>query len=205
MVEERKTKQLEMLKKYLPEGSEELIWEWITRYPLDFKVVRPRRTKLGDFRFLGKNNRPMITINGNLNKFSFLITTVHELAHFYAFEKHGRKILAHGKEWQTMYRDMMKPVLNLNLLPKDVENALVNSLVNVKANSCSDPSLFKILKAYDTSEEQLFLDDLPLGARFLFQEREFQKIAKRRTRIECVEVATRKKYLISGLAEVDVL
>lgn len=200
---DRKEKQLTMLRKYLPAGVEELIWSWITRFPLDYKIVPPRKTKLGDFRFVGKNNRPMITINGDLNKYSFLITTVHELAHFYAFEEYGKRISAHGKEWQAVYKRMMKPVLDLNLLPKDVETALVNSLVKVKASSCSDPNLFRVLKNYDRHQVGRFLDEIPNGKQFRFQDRVFKKISKRRTRIECLEVATNKKYLISGIAEVE--
>lgn len=196
---------MDMLSKYLPKGAEELIWEWITRFPLDFKVVRPRKTKLGDFRFQGNNDRPMITINGNLNRYSFLITSVHELAHFYAFEKYGRRIVAHGKEWQLTYREMMKPVLDLNLFPKDVEIAVVNSLISVKAGSCSDPNLFRVLKNYDSESVGLYLDELPMGANFRFQDRIFKKTGKRRTRFECVELKTNRKYLISGIAEVEEL
>ena len=45
------------------------------------KVVKERKTKHGDFRKL-KNGSNQITLNYNKNQFRFLITLIHELAHF---------------------------------------------------------------------------------------------------------------------------
>lgn len=193
-----------ILQKYLPSESIDAVWELITRHPLDFHVVKPRRTKLGDFRFKGKNDRPQITVNGNLNTFSFFITTIHELAHFYAFQDHGRRIQAHGPEWKQTYRDLMKPFLELNFLPKDIEVALVNSLVSVKAASCTDPALYKVLKQYDLASQSdgVFLDSLELGTTFELDGRKFKKGFLRRKRFECIELSTNKKYLVTGIAQV---
>ena len=59
---------------------------------MKFKIVAPRRTKLGDFKAKGnKNNKSQITINGDLNPYAFLITTLHELAHI-CYNKYKYKV-----------------------------------------------------------------------------------------------------------------
>ena len=193
-----------IFEKYLPYPSIDLIAELIYRHPLDFHISKPRKTKLGDFRFVGKNDRPQITVNGNLNPYSFFITTVHELAHFYVFLAHGRKAKAHGEEWKKTYRELLQPFLELNFLPKDIESALINSLISVKASSCSDPGLFKMLKKYvaNSNEPTIFVDDLPFGSHFGLNEMVFEKGKLRRKRYECLELNTKKKYLVSGIAQV---
>ncbi|MBU2018321.1 MAG: SprT-like domain-containing protein [Bacteroidetes bacterium] len=194
-----------IFEKYLPQPTVFAICELIYRHPLDFQITKPRKTKLGDFRFVGKNNRPQITVNGDLNPYSFFITTIHELAHFYAFLEHGRRIQAHGKEWKDCYRKMLQPFLQLDFLPKDIEAALVNSLVTVKASSCSDPTLYKVLRKYDASkmDDVLFLDELPIGAKFRLHKQVFLKGALRRKRYECVELNSQRKYLVAGIAQVE--
>ncbi len=46
---------------------------------------------LGDYRnsHAGKGHR--ISVNGNLNKYSFLITLLHELAHLFTYERFGHR------------------------------------------------------------------------------------------------------------------
>ena len=57
---------------YLPISSVSLIEDLINNVKVDIQVVQPRKTKLGDFRVI--NNQYFITINNNLNQYSFLIT-----------------------------------------------------------------------------------------------------------------------------------
>lgn len=74
--------------KYLPSFSIEMIEDLIKEIKVNVKVVNSRKTKLGDFRVI--NNQFYITINNDLNQYSFLITLVHELAHAYTFLKYNR-------------------------------------------------------------------------------------------------------------------
>jgi hypothetical protein len=100
---------------------------------------------------------------------------------------------------------MLQPFLLLNFLPKDIESALVNSLISVKASSCSDPNLYKVLRRYDesNSESVLFLDELPIGSQFRLHKQVFQKGVLRRKRFECIEVHSQRKYLVAGIAQVE--
>lgn len=193
-----------VLRKYIPEEFVEYTVELILRHPLEFRIVRPRKTKLGDFRFGPALKRPKITINGDLNPYSFLITTLHEVAHYFVHLEYGMRIKAHGKEWQKEYQKLIYPVIEMGLLPKDVETALMNSLVNVKASSCTDLNLFRVLKQYDSDiHEKTHLEELEDNEHFTLNGKQFAKGKLRRKRYLCIELKTRKQYLVSALAEVE--
>ncbi len=193
-----------VLSKYLPDGFVDFVVEMILRHPLEFRIVRPRKTKLGDFRYGPGLKRPKITINCDLNPYSFLITTVHELAHYFVHIEHGHRIKAHGKEWQREYSRLIYPVIESGELPKDIENALLQSLVNVKASSCTDLNLFRVLKKYnDQPHEVVHLEDLVENESFLLNGKKFSKGKLRRKRYLCIELRTRKQYLVSAIAEVE--
>ncbi len=94
----------------------------------------------------------------------------------------------------------------MGFLPKDVESALLNSLVNVKASSCSDLNLFRVLKKYNEDHHvKTHLEELEENEHFLLNGKQFAKGKLRRKRYLCTEVPTRKQYLVSALAEVEKL
>ena len=94
------------LSKYIPKNSIPRIAKWIEILQIDLKFVKPRITKLGDFRYNYKNGL-QITINNDLNPYQTLITLVHEIAHAFVYKKFGSKVKAHGKDWKVMYKDLM--------------------------------------------------------------------------------------------------
>ncbi len=199
-------KQKVILARYLPDGFVEHVHREITRYPLDFKIVKPRKTKLGDFRYGPALKRPQITINGNLNPYSFLITTIHELAHFHIYLKVKSRVNPHGAEWQSVYRKMLLEAMEIAFIPKDIEIAVMSSLINVKASSCTDINLFRTLKKYDlNSHEKTLLEQLNGNIQFRLNGKLFLKGELRRKRYLCTEVTTQKKYLVSAMAEVDLV
>ena len=198
-----KDKIQQQLKQFLPEGFEEMIADLLFSAHIQFKIVKPRNTKLGDYRPAHSGKPHRITVNGNLNKFSFLITTVHEFAHLTTYLEFGRSVSPHGNEWKNHYRKLLIPVLDKKILPKDIENALINSLVNTKASSCADIPLMRVLKNYDKQNESfVFIEDIEKNAHFMLQGKEFIKGELRRKRFLCEDVSTTKKYLIHTLAEV---
>src|ERR1051325_9211095 len=88
---------------YLPEGAFENVVHYLHLYRVHLTVTKERKSILGDYRNAvnGKNHR--ITVNGNLNKYAFLITLLHELAHLLTYNQYGHRVVAHGKEWKTLY------------------------------------------------------------------------------------------------------
>lgn len=192
-----------VLVKYLPEGFIDMVIDLLIEHPVTFKVVKPRKTKLGDFRANHKSEKAQITVNGDLNPYSFLITTLHEFAHLINFKQNGPYVGAHGKEWKKIYSDLILPTIESKLLPSDVESALLNSLINVKASSCSDTNLNRTLIKYDDKHGELYtLESIDKNSIFELNGRVFRKGNLRRTRFYCTELKSGKGYLVNGLAQV---
>lgn len=196
----------EILRKYIPESSVEQIAVWIIQFDFKLKIKKERSTKLGDYRPPINGENHQITINYNLNPYSFLITLVHEIAHLSTFNKFGNRVSPHGEEWKAEFRELMKPFLGPHVFPEDVLYALARYLRNPAAASCSDHQLLRVLKRYDTDKHNnglMFLERLPYNAVFTYNEgRVFVKGEKIRTRFRCKEIATGNIYLFNPLTEV---
>ena len=195
---------LQALKTYLPENSFEKVTAYLQQYKVHLTITRERQSVLGDYRnaVYGKNHR--ISINGNLNKFSFLITLLHELAHLLAFEKFGNRIQAHGKEWKSIYKNLLADFVDHKIFPGDIEQALFQSMQNPAASSCAEESLMRVLRLYDNKKKEFFLiEDLPPHSLFKTKdERIFEKGEKLRKRYRCKEKKTGLIYLFSPVYEV---
>lgn len=194
-----------VLGKYLPEEFVPYVIGLLVKYPVRFKISRPRKTKLGDFKH-NPEGYPTITVNGDLNQYAFLVTTLHEFAHLIAFREYGFRIKPHGKEWQLTYSRLLKPVVESGNLPAELNKVLMNSLINVKASSCSDKKLHRALMQFDKRDEEIILlEELKKDSVFQLNGKLFTKGNLRRTRFVCMENTSQRMYLISALAQVKVL
>lgn len=192
------------LKEYLPAGTYELVMPLINKHKVHLTITRERQTKLGDYRnaHAGLNHR--ISINGNLNKYSFLVTLLHELAHLLAYEKHGHTIQAHGQEWKHTYAGVLKTFLQHQIFPADVTDELQSTIHNPLASSCAEESLQRVLMKYDKPKPGVKLvEEVEVGKKFRTHNGiVFQKGERIRKRYKCVEIATGKIYLFSPIYEV---
>jgi len=68
----------DILTKYLPVNAVEPVSELIKMNGVHLKIVNERVTRHGDYRRMPDGSQ-QITINANLNKYRFLITSVHEI------------------------------------------------------------------------------------------------------------------------------
>ena len=192
------------LKDFLPENSFEDVMAYLNHYKVQLTITRHRQSILGDYRHAhqGKNHR--ITVNGNLNKYAFLITLLHELAHLFTYERYGHRVMAHGKEWKDLFGKILSEFLLKNIFPDDIAKSLLLSLKNPAASSCADEKLLRVLRNYDPAREGFFLiEELEPGTLFCIKgNRVFKKGEKNRKRYRCQEIATRKWYLFSPVYEV---
>jgi SprT protein len=189
--------------RFLPEAYVDYVCELFFESKVKFSIVKDRSTKLGDFRASPKGEKHRITVNGNLNKYSFLITTLHEFAHLNTYNQFGWKVKPHGEEWKMEYRKLLYPVIQSGKLPKDIEVTLTNSLVNTKASSCTDQQLSRVLHKYDIHPEgNVILESLPVDSLFEVNGKSFRKGPLRRKRYVCEEISSNKKYLVNSLAVV---
>ena len=197
---------MEGFKKFLPAGFEEIVVDLFLASPVRFKIVPPRKTKLGDFSVGHGMEKPHITINGDLNPYSFLITTLHEFAHLHTYQQYGNRVNPHGEEWKANFRKLLIPIIDSGKLPKDIEISLVNSLVSMKASSCTDTKLSRVLKNYDARKEGFeILEQLPKNTIFVLNGRQFIKGNLRRKKFLCEETISKRMFLINSLAEVQPL
>jgi hypothetical protein len=193
-----------VLEKYLPEHAVRPVFELIVANRVHLKVVNQRVTRHGDYR--AHEGRHEITVNGSLNKYRFLVTLVHEIAHLAAFEKYGRSIKPHGNEWKLTFQQLMAPFIRPEIFPPKLLPLLARHFRNPSASSDTDTTLSLALKQYDAPHDKDYVFELPYGALFrIHNGKVFRKGAQRVKRFECEEVATGRVYLFNPNAEVEVV
>ncbi len=200
----KKEAPINALQQYLPPGTYEPVLNYLQQYKVHLTVARERKSILGDYRHRTQAENHRISVNGNLNPYSFLITLLHELAHLLTFEQWGNRVQAHGKEWKASFGQLLEQFIRHNVFPPDIKAALVRSLHNPAASSCADVALLRVLRGYDKKEAGLlFVEAVPEGALFSTTDgRVFRKGDKMRKRFRCEEVATKRLYLFSPVYEV---
>lgn len=196
----------EVLLKYLPEHAVHPLFELIKLNAVHLKIVNERQTRHGDYR-KHPSGKHQITVNANLNKYRFLITLVHEIAHLVAFEKYGRNIKPHGIEWKMTFQRLMVPFIRPEIFPHSVLPLVANHFRNPTASSDTDARLAFVLKQFDERKPDIhFMHEVPSGSFFRIKNgRIFQKKGLRVKRYECLEVASGKLYLFNANAEVELI
>ncbi|KAA3625151.1 MAG: sprT domain-containing protein [Flavobacterium sp.] len=193
----------DLLAKYIPTAAVNPVFELIKRHNVHLKIVNERVTRHGDYKKL-PNGAHQITVNANLNKYRFLITLIHEIAHLVAFKDYGRSIKPHGKEWKHVFRQLMFPYLRPEIFPSALLPLLALHFKNPKASSDTDSKLSLGLKAYDPPNDKNYIFEIPYGGTFrLYNGKMFKRGNKRVKRYECLELSTGRIYLFNPNAEVE--
>ncbi len=187
----------EILSRYVPPETVEQVFEWITTYGVHLKITKSRRSKLGDYRPPIRQPFHRISINNDLNKFSFLITFVHEIAHLKVWNQYQNSVAPHGEEWCNEYKRLLRVVMNMDVFPEDVYVQLEKHIQKRYASSSSDKNLYRILKNYDEhQDESEVLEDLPAETVFATEDgRRFKKQEKLRKRYKCLCLNNNRMYL----------
>src|SRR6476661_6852305 len=163
----KKEAPISTLQDYLPPNTLEEVLAYLQFYHVHLTVARDRKSILGDYRHRTHASNHRISVNGNLNKYSFLITLLHELAHLLTFEKFGNKVAAHGREWKVVFGQLLSQFIGHDVFPPDIKKSLMQSLHDPAASSCADEHLLRTLHKYDTEENNLvFVESIPEGALF---------------------------------------
>ncbi|MBL7747497.1 MAG: SprT-like domain-containing protein [Chitinophagaceae bacterium] len=193
------------LQQYLPPGTGDAVMAYLHQHKVHLTIARERKSILGDYRHRTHAANHRISVNGNLNKFSFLITLLHEIAHLLTFEQHGRSVQAHGREWKNIFGQLLQQFLLHKVFPADVERELLLSLKNPAASSCAEDGLLRVLRKYDTNGQGfLLVEELPPNSLFRIKDgRIFRKGEQLRKRFKCTEVKTGKIYLFSPVYETE--
>ncbi len=203
------------LQKFIPENSIDYILNWFRANPVHLRASKARSSKFGDYRAPLNNFPARISVNRNLNQFDFLITLVHEMAHHevwfetaarnssFEFQRRKHRSRPHGKEWKSHYRRLMEPLMTGSVFPAEVLHHLVTHFENPASSSRSNKHLVLALKKYDSPDNTVFLESLPMDTIFsLPAGRKFKKQEKLRKRYRCICLNNGRTYLFSPLAKV---
>ena len=206
---------LPSLQQYIPEKSAEYILGWFQLHPVKLKLSKYRSSKSGDY-MASLNKLPArISVNKNLNKFDFLITLVHEMAHhevwietiavdrIFEIQRIKNRPRPHGKEWKTHYRQLMEPLMNESIFPAGVLHHLTCLFDQPFSGSKAKKNLMIELNKYDAPDDYVFIDSLEFNTLFeLPAGRTFRKLGRLRKRYRCLCLNNRRIYLFSPLVRV---
>lgn len=191
---------MQNLDSFLPEESVDSIKKWLRNYNCHLSIKKSRATKLGDYRFyMGQHH---ISINDDLNPYSFLITLIHEISHMVVKEEYSSRVLPHGKEWKMTFQKLMIPFLPV--FPELIQRQLALHLKNPKASTSSDINLVKALRKFD-KKTILTISDIADGIIFeTANGKKYLKEKKIRKRYQCKSLSNNKRYLFSPIVEVKI-
>lgn len=196
------------LSAYLPDGSFEPVVRYLHQYKVHLTVTRQRKSVLGDYRHAGWGGNHRISINGNLNKYEFLITLLHELAHLLTFEQYRNKVDAHGKEWKYSYSQLLIVFVQLKVFTPEIETALQKSIANPSATANGETELLLVLRQYDAGKKEGHFTVAAIAEGLIFQTENgkiFRRGPVRRKRIDCMELKTGLHYVFSPITMVKLI
>ncbi len=155
------------LSKYVPSKSLETCVDWIVQYKIAVRITKSRNSKYGDYRPPSDGKGHRISINHDLNKYAFLLTFTHEVAHLVTYNKYKLRIDPHGKEWKLEFKRLMMPFMRNSVFPSELVTAINSYLFNPAASSCSDINLMRALSKYDKRDERWkLLEEIALNTPF---------------------------------------
>lgn len=190
--------------KYVPSKSLDVCIDWIVEHKIAVRITKSRNSKYGDYRPPHDGRGHRISINHDLNKYAFLLTFSHEVAHLITFNKFRFRIDPHGKEWKSEFKRLMIPFLKSDIFPKDLVVAINGYMNNPAASSCSDITLMRTLAKYDKRDERWkLLEEIALNTPFRIRSgREFIKGELLQKNFCCTCLKSKHKYVINPLTEV---
>jgi SprT protein len=198
---QKMNKDLAIFQQYFPESTVQFCYDLWKEYQFKFKVTRPRQSKLGDYCYR-RDRGHQITVNANLNPYSFLVTYIHEVAHLQTFKQYGNKPEPHGKEWKRYFRETFQPLLKSDFLPIELIIPLTEYLKNPAATTQGAKPLMNALRLFDTNIDldSIVLTSIEAGENFELNGRIFTKGELRRTRFLCTDRQNGKRYVIASNA-----
>ncbi len=188
---------------FLTEAARQPCAKLIGANNVNIKVVRERKTKHGDFRVLP--GKPVtITLNAMENPYRFLLTFLHEWAHYIVFSNYRKRQKPHGEIWQMTFQQVTTPFLSSDFFPESLLKYLKTHMQKPKATFSADALLMQSLREYDPPTNKKCIFELEQDAFFSLENgRIFRKGTKRRTRFLCTCTQTNRQYLFPPFVEVN--
>lgn len=197
----------EALSEFLPLEAVDYIASLLEKNNVQLQVSRERVSKLGDFRPRKGSGMHRISVNGNLNRYEFLLVLLHELSHLIVYRSHGRSVLPHGREWKAVYGGLIREFTEAKMFHPVLQEQLVNYSYKVKAAGVADIPLAMALRMFDkTGNEQdwHYLEEIPQKSLFRVRNgKVFRKGERIRKRFRCFCPENNLSYLIHPMMRVN--
>lgn len=194
----------EALFDYIPAQAVEMTATWFDNHHVVLRITRNRSTKLGDFRGAPQGKPSYISVNHNLNKYSFLITLLHEMAHAEVHYNYSRRMAPHGKAWKQAYKRIATPYITAGVFPQTLTQVYSKYLENPQASSSSCLPLASGLREYDNNTGEVIVSMLQAGNLFMLRNgMTFKVVEKLRKRYRCFCIDNKKTYLFSPVAVIE--
>ena len=170
-------------------------------------MTNKKKKKKGDYRPPQNGKGHRISVNGNLNKYEFLITFIHEYAHLLNWNKNSRFVKPHGEEWKTYFSNELILLIDREVFPKSLNPILYNFIKNPASSTNAHEKLQKIFDDYNyRNSDFVSLEEIPINSLFKTQDGKlFQKKEKRRKRFLCTRIDNKKDYAVSANIRVKIL
>ena len=178
-------------KTYNPEIAE-FFSKAAEKLDVKFYFQRSAMHRLGTFIANGYKTTSKIYVKPNLDEEHFLIILAHELAHASVWREYGNNAQAHGEKWKFAFKILLKILLQLYRFKPEWESEIYSQIESPKVTY---ERTSKILNA-----DEKYIEDLADGAAFLWKDKTYKKLYKRRTRVLCVRLDDQKKYLFISKA-----
>lgn len=199
----KKEKYREILLRYIPDVAFERVYGLIVQHGVYLNITRERKSRHGDFRPPVNGKPARISVNHNLNKYAFLITFLHELAHQVTWKQYGSRVNPHGPEWKKAFAVLLGPFISNGSFPDKVAALLNKDAAGLYYSTATDTELFRELKKYDKENGLVLLESIPENTEFkLPNGATFRKLHKRRKNFLCINLQNNRQYVFNPLAEV---
>ncbi len=187
----------EILSRYFPPETIDQVFGMLEKHTVQLTISRYRSSKLGDYRPPHKQSRHRISINGGLSPLLTYLIYLHEYAHLLVWNKFGRKVSPHGKQWKEEFGSLLRQAIFLGHVPNHLQNSILAFSQNVKATFAADNKLWKQLQLLENGgEDQVTVEQLPVNSYFSAGNgRVFRKEEKLRTRFRCFCLTNNRRYL----------
>jgi SprT protein len=200
-------KQIATLTRFIPSEAAEDVAELLKAHGVQLHISRGRVSRYGDFRASLNGSLHRISVNGTLNKYSFLLVFLHEFAHLLVWEKYKNHVAPHGEQWKHYFGQLIREFVGKGYFHTELQKPLIRFSSKIKASGLGDSILAKALGEFDKDADddscQVFLEDLEANCVFIAcNGKKFVKENKIRTRYRCLCLDNNKRYLFQPLARV---
>lgn len=147
---------------HMPEDWQAAARVLLSTSPILVRVVRRRKTKHGDHQFTGGFS--IITVNASENRWQFILTLLHEVAHAHVAHRISPRVAPHGREWKAAFHQLLHA--HGHLFPPELSVPVMDYARNPLYSTDSHPALAAALRQHDALDLRPMVQELAPGQRF---------------------------------------